>query len=300
MEKVFNKRVVAVTATYNRKELLRECIEAVLGQNYENCDILVVDNNSTDGTFEYIEDLLKNKRVIYKKLEENLGSSGGFNYGIREAYNLGYDYIWILDNDCIVKKTSLEAFIEADKKLNGEYGFLASKVLWKDGSICKMNIPKKTFSRWLKDFDKSYQTIEMASFVSLFVNRSIVKEFGLPIKEFFIWSDDWEYTRRISRKYKSYYITESEVVHKSESNIGADISIEEGERLQRFKYLYRNDRVLYRGEGIKGEILLRLRLCKHLLKILKNSKKDKMKRIKIMLDATKSGRRFKPNIEYLD
>ena len=116
---------------------------------------------------------------------------------------MGCDFVWVMDDDCIVHKDSLTELLNADKQLNGNYGFLSSKVLWKDNSICKMNIPKKTFSTWLKEFDKPIQKIAMASFVSLFVKTDIIKEMGLPIKEFFIWTDDWEFTRRISRKHKS-------------------------------------------------------------------------------------------------
>ena len=297
MAKVSNeKKVIAVIVTYNRKELLKECIEAILDQNYKNCDVLVVDNNSTDGTYDYIKKLI-GKRVIYKNTGANLGGAGGFNYGIKEAYNLGCDFVWIMDDDCIVHKDSLIKLLLADERLNGIYGFLSSKVLWKDNSICKMNIPKRTFSKWLKDFDTNYQQIAMASFVSLFIKSSTIKKYGLPIKEFFIWTDDWEYTRRISRNEKCYYITDSIVTHKSNNNIGADISTESGDRLNRFNYLYRNDRVLYRGEGLKGEFLLRMRLIKHILKVLKSPIKNKKDRIKIIIKATKEGKKFNPLIE---
>ena len=292
-----NRKVIAVVVTYNRKELLKEAIEALLNQEYNNCDILIVDNASTDGTKEYIDELLKNTRVHYENTGANLGGAGGFNYGMKRACQMGCDYVWVMDDDCIVHKDSLTELLNADKQLNGNYGFLSSKVLWKDGSICKMNIPKKTFSTWLKEFDKPVQEIAMASFVSLFVKTDIIKEMGLPIKEFFIWTDDWEFTRRISRKYKCYFISNSIVTHKSKNNEGADISTVEGDRVERFKYLYRNDVVLYRGEGFKGWVLLYIRLILHKLRILKSDKKDKKERIKIINNAIKEGKKFKPEIE---
>lgn len=294
------EKVIAVIVTYNRRELLKECIEALLNQDYKNCYILIVDNASTDGTKEYIKDYLDNEKVIYKNTGANLGGAGGFSFGMKEAYNIGCEYIWLMDDDCIVHKESLVKLLEADRSLKGDYGFLASKVLWKDGTICKMNIPKKTFSTWLKDYDTPVQRIEMASFVSLFIKKEIVKELGLPIKEFFIWTDDWEYTRRISRKYKCYYIANSIVTHKSKSNIGASIAEEDGDRLNRFKYLYRNDVVLYRREGIKGYILFYIRLLIHKIRILKSKKNDKKERMKIINDAIKEGKKFNPSIEYVE
>ena len=300
MKKVSDmKKVIAIIVTYNRKELLKESINALLNQDYENLDILIIDNNSSDGTKEYIGKELKDKRVIYRNTGANLGGAGGFNYGMNVAAQMDYDYIWIMDDDCIVHNDSLVELINASKKLNDDFGFLSSKVLWKDGSICTMNIPKRKFSRWLKDFDTNYQEIAMASFVSLFVKKDIVVEEGLPIKEFFIWTDDWEYTRRLSRKYKCYYITSSVVTHKSASNIGANIASVDGDRLNRFKYMYRNDVVLYRREGFIGWVLLYLRLCLHKLRVLKSDKKDKKDRIKLINAAIKEGKKFYPSIEYV-
>lgn len=294
-----NKKVMAVVVTYNRKELLKECINALLKQDYDNCDVLIVDNASTDGTKEYIKDELKNKRVHYSNTGSNLGGAGGFNYGIKEAYKIGCDYIWIMDDDCIVHNDSLTKLLAADKKLNGDYGFLSSKVLWKDDTICKMNIQKTKMTKWLKDYDTNYQPIVLASFVSLFLKKEVVEEFGLPIKEFFIWTDDWEYTRRISKNKKCYYISDSIVTHKSKENVGASIATVD-DRLERFKYLYRNDCVLYRGEGIKGWFLLKIRLMIHKLRVLKSNKPDKKERIKIINDAIKEGKKFYPEIEYVN
>lgn len=292
------KKVIAIVVTYNRKYLLKECINSILKQDYSNCEVLIVDNNSSDGTKKYIVNELKNNKVHYINTGFNLGGAGGFNFGMKEAYKLGCDFMWIMDDDCIVHNDSLKKLLEADNKLNGEYGFLSSKVLWKDNSICIMNIPKRSFSKWLKDYKKNMQTIEMASFVSLFIKTDIVEEMGLPIKEFFIWTDDWEYTRRISRKYKCYFVSDSIVTHKSKENIGASIAIVD-DRLDRFKNLYRNDVVLYRREGIKGWVLLYIRLIFHKFKILKSNKKDKIKRIKIIDDAIKQGKGFYPKIEYI-
>ncbi len=297
MEKVSNKKVIAIIVTYNRKELLKESIEAILNQDYDNCIPLIIDNASTDGTYDYLKEYVDENKIIYKNTGSNLGGAGGFNYGMKEAYKLGCDFMWIMDDDCIAHKDTLTEFIKADEKLNGKYGFLSSKVLWKDDSICLMNKQKKTFSKWLKDFETNYQEIALGSFVSFFVKSSTVKEYGLPIKDFFIWSDDWEYSRRISRNEKCYFISSSIVTHKCKENIGASIASVDGDRLDRFKYLYRNDCVLYRGEGIKGKILLEIRLLLHKARILKSDKKDKKIRIKIINDAVKEGKKFYPEIE---
>ena len=84
MEKYASKKVMAIIVTFNRKELLKESIEALLNQSYKNCDILVVDNASSDGTREFISGYIDNKKVIYKNTEVNIGGAGGFNFGIKK------------------------------------------------------------------------------------------------------------------------------------------------------------------------------------------------------------------------
>ena len=120
MTKAFNKKILAVVVTYNRKELLCECLDALLHQECSFLDILIVDNASTDGTHEYIEKYLKDKRVIYENTGSNIGGAGGFNYGMKLGVKLGYDYIWLMDDDTIVKKDSLTKLLEADNYLKGK------------------------------------------------------------------------------------------------------------------------------------------------------------------------------------
>ena len=76
-------KVAAVVVTYNRIELLKECLGALEKQNYP-CDILVVDNASTDETEKYIS-LIKSKydNLYYKNTGANIGGAGGFNFGMR-------------------------------------------------------------------------------------------------------------------------------------------------------------------------------------------------------------------------
>lgn len=289
---VIMKKIVAIVVTYNRKELLKRCIENLKNQT-TSLDILVVDNASTDGTKELFDD---NASIRYFNTGTNLGGAGGFSYGIKKAVELGYDYIWILDDDTMPTPTALEMFVNQDKVLNGEYGFLTSKVLWKDDSICNMNIQKITKWKQLRRFD-SIHTVQYASFVSLFIKTSTVRKIGLPYKEFFIWADDWEYTRRISKNEKCYFIPQSVVHHWCATNVGANIITAEPERMDRFKYMYRNDVVMYRQDGIEGSLYLYIRNMLHKVRVYKDGKNVKEK-LTLINQATRAGKSFYPQIEY--
>lgn len=285
--------IAAVVVTYNRKDLLKKCISHLQKQT-QKLDILIIDNASTDGT----QDLFTNEvdNIKYFNTGSNLGGAGGFSYGIKKAVELGYDYLWILDDDTLPMPTALEQLVQYAKKLNDDFGFLSSKALWKDESICNMNIQK--ISKWKRvtDFDTEH-TIQYASFVSLFLQSEVVKKVGLPYKEFFIWADDWEYTRRISKQFKSYYVPSSVVHHWCNTNVGANIVDVDESRIDRFKYMYRNDVVMYRQDGIEGRLYLTIRNTMHKIKVIKSGKNTNEK-LKIMHDATKEGNNFYPEIEF--
>ena len=140
-------KVAAVVVTYNRKELLKECIEALKASTC-SVDIIIVDNNSTDGTKEYIADLI-GKDVIYKRLKKNLGGAGGFSAGMKYAVKKGYEYVWIMDDDTIVKKDTLEVLLKAKDEISDDFGFISSSVKWIDGSDCKMN--RQTYKEQISD-----------------------------------------------------------------------------------------------------------------------------------------------------
>lgn len=291
------KSVVAVIVTYNRKKLLIEAINALLGINYSNLSILIVDNNSTDGTDLEVEGLLNNSKIIYKKLKENLGGAGGFNYGIKEAVLLGCDYIWIMDDDCIVNDDSLNELLLYANKVNDNFGYLSSQVKWVDGSPCVMNIQRMGLSKEIKNFTKDSK-IMLASFVSLFLRRETVEEIGLPIKDFFIWGDDWEYTYRISKKLPCYYVCKSIVTHKCAKNIGVNI-VSDNNRLDRYFYGYRNEKFFYSKVGIKGKVYNSLKLIYHKFKIKFTKNEHKLEKLAIIKKAIKSAKSFNPKIEYV-
>ena len=290
------KKVAAIVVTYNRKKLLKSCIANLLNQSFK-ADVIVIDNMSTDGTYEMLEDLIANKRIIYHSTGKNIGGAGGFYEGIKLAYKLNYDYFWLMDDDCIPQKDTLRNLLSADKKLNGNYGFLCSKVLWTDGNLCKMNVPKKSLFEKNNDFKTSIVPVKMGTFVSFFTNRKTVEKVGLPIKEFFIWGDDLEYSNRISNHFPSYLVNNSVVVHKTANNEGSNIATDDFQRIERYKLAYRNESVLFREVGIKGKFYQYARLMLHTVRIIFKAPDHKKKRLKTLFYGVKEGNNFYPEIK---
>lgn len=70
--------IAAVVVTFNRKELLKENIEALIKQTYKEFDIFIIDNASTDGTEESIREYIQSNKIKYVNTGKNLGGARGF------------------------------------------------------------------------------------------------------------------------------------------------------------------------------------------------------------------------------
>ena len=287
--------VAAVVVTYNRLELLRQCVEALQAQTTV-CDILIVDNASTDGTARW---LTSQPDLHYRNTGSNLGGAGGFNFGMRWAVEAGYDYVWVMDDDTLPQPDALEKLLEADRILGGHHGWLSSKCLWTDGSICPMNrqrvSPYKEIS--LTESDSGILPAQMASFVSLFLRREMILKYGLPICDFFIWTDDWEYTRRISRSERCYVVCSSTAVHAMKKKTIVNIAKDTTERLPRYGYFYRNDVYLYRREGLRGWLWVIAKDIWHSVQVLLRGKSLRMHRLGVIWKGFFAGCRFRPAVE---
>ncbi len=291
--------VVAVVVTYNRKALLVECIRHLQELEKSKCDILIIDNGSNDGTKEEIQSLIDNNTILYKNTGENLGGAGGFAFGSELAVQLGYKYAWLMDDDTFVERDSLDKLVDASEKLNGNFGWLSSVALWKDNSICNMNLQRSGMHKKVDINSGKLIPAIMATFVSFFVSCEKIKKYGLPIKEFFIWSDDLEYSRRISRENPCYVVAESKVIHYMGSNSKVGIENDSIDRIWRYEYMYRNEVYLYRREGVKGWIYVLLRTLLHTYKVMRYADGNKMKKVGIIWRSVLSGVRFKPPVRYV-
>lgn len=194
-------RIAAVVVTYNRKELLRECLRAVMTQSLLLDETIIVDNASTDCTCEMVESEFPD--VTYMKLSENLGGAGGFHEGMRIAYEKGHDWIWVMDDDALPASDALEHLVLSGFCHENDVYSLASGVFYTDGSISSTHrrffdptIPKEILLS-PDDYQADSVEVDIASFVGMLISRRAIREVGLPRKDFFIYYDDIEYSLRI-------------------------------------------------------------------------------------------------------
>lgn len=247
-----DKKIVAVIVTYNRKELLLECLTAILNQTYPVSSIIIVDNASSDGTEEALrkEHILDNPIVDYCKMPTNTGGSGGFYKGLEIIKTKNdVDWAWIMDDDTIPMEDALYAFVQDLDNLKNKknISFLASCVKGMQNE--PMNVPNletkvtgNGYPDWYMNLKNSMVKISCATFVSLLINQNAIQKCGLPCRDYFIWGDDSEYTKRLTTFYGPAYLSGNSWVCHKRRNAKA-ISIENEDDITRIKnyfYFYRN------------------------------------------------------------
>lgn len=248
-ERDYMGKVAAVVVTYNRKELLLECLDALLRQSREVDKVILINNASTDGTVECLKEngYLDNKKILLINMETNTGGSGGFYEGMRQSLSVDCDWVWVMDDDTIPYEDSLAKLLEAKEKLGDDVSFYASTVFGPEGE--PMNVPHVSsrkasngYTDWYRHLGDSIVEIADATFVSLLINKKAIEKCGLPCKDYFIWGDDYEYTMRIIRHYgKAYFVGKSRVCHKRYGATNLDVRNETAEgRIKLYYYFYRN------------------------------------------------------------
>jgi len=221
--------VAAVVVTYNRKELLDGCLQALLSQTQPLDGIIVVDNASADGTPEFLRErgYLDNPKIDYVRLPENSGGAGGFHEGVKTGYQKGFGWLWLMDDDAVPAKDALEVLLNADISGNPQVGAL----------VCSIRDEKTDFDRRVQEsvmrcervfrnreiqkeqFGEPALQISSYPLLGVLLKREVVDSVGNVDKEFFIQSDDLDYTLRISEKHSMYLIRDSILVHKEQRSL---------------------------------------------------------------------------------
>lgn len=201
-----SQAVAAVVVTYNRRDLLSDCLTAIEAQTHRPDIIIVVDNASSDDTAAFLAERNWTLPHQVHRLAKNFGGALGFAVGMKSALAAGVDSIWLMDDDAMATPSALEYLIE-DTKVATRGGrrpaFTCSMVVWRDGSVARMNIPRAN-ALWNESaarIGRPVVDVDSASFVSVLLPAEHVRAVGLPHIGYFKWYDDTEYTLRLRGTY---------------------------------------------------------------------------------------------------
>lgn len=101
-------KVLVIIVTYNGMKWLQECLSSLRRSTHPVCTI-VIDNNSSDGTPQFIAE--KFPEVVLVAVKENLGFGQGNNVGLRYAIENGFDYVLLLNQDAYLQPTAIEELL---------------------------------------------------------------------------------------------------------------------------------------------------------------------------------------------
>ena len=196
------KQIGIVICNYNKKNDALACIRSILESKFQDYDIYVVDNASTDGSAEAIRNAY-GEQVTLLVNQENLGGSGGFNTGLRAAFQKGYPYLMCVDNDALLDENAvgnLLAFLQE----HPETGIAAAKIYHREAPDYVQQFGQKIdFENFCTDvtYLNAYEDGSMPEYVytdavaacALMIRRSVIEKIGFMPEENFLYWDDTEW-----------------------------------------------------------------------------------------------------------
>ena len=210
-------KILAAVVTYNRLSLLKRCIFHLNNQSYKPSSIIVVDNHSTDGTYNY----LKNNQILHIRSKTNTGSAGGWNFCLNYAIAHKFDFVWLMDDDGYPDKNSLFNLV---KNFKDDISCLSSIVI-DENSYLNLAIPLPilnkhnnptvfSLKRKINKLDDiNLQNSAIYNFATLFNGALLsvkkIKETGQINKSFFLYGEEVDYYFRLREKGKVLTLTSS-------------------------------------------------------------------------------------------
>ena len=207
------KKVSIIVLNWNRLKDTVECLESIRQSDYTNYEIIVVDNASSDGSPKVIKEQFPGVIVIENK--ENTGFTGGNNIGIRRALECKADYVWLLNNDAVIKKDTIRILVqslESDPRIG-----MASPLIYFYANADKLQFCGAFFDnkdyriRHLKELKEINALPEKDICLwgtALFIRREVIEKIGVFNEKYFAYHEDAEYSRRVI---KGGYINHIEV-----------------------------------------------------------------------------------------
>jgi len=278
-DKNMNGKVYIIILNWNGWKDTIECLESVFSLHYFKYQVIVCDNDSTDGSMEYIKkwatgrinsdsnnigmytNVSVEKPIEYMEYNHtkgekggnigeneaplilintgsNLGFAGGNNVGIRFALAKNdFDYIWLLNNDTVVKFDALSHLVNRMEEEDSA-GLCGSTLLYYDDPLMVQAYGGFTYNKWLAhssqighlscykeliDTEKVENDMFGIQGASVLVSRELLLNVGLMCEDYFLYFEEQDWAVRARKKaYKLLYASKSIVYHKEGKSIGSD------------------------------------------------------------------------------
>lgn len=208
MEKV---SVSIIIPTYNRKNDLDKCLKSILKQTYKKYEVIIIDNNSSDGTKDFIKRKYPFIKLIINK--SNKGSSFAKNQGVLLSKGR---YLWFLDSDSIViHKNCLKDMYNISQN-NPDIGAIGGEIYTNDSDIKINKLSPSGHSKCLSTQKKvTLLDVDYIATCNFFVKKSLIKDIGGFDTNFFFICEDTDASLKIKKRgYRIVIDSKSVVFHK--------------------------------------------------------------------------------------
>lgn len=187
--------ISVIMPVYNRKDVVMKAIDSVLNQTYENFELIVVDDASTDGTTELLKEINNDHvRVIFH--EKNKYASGARNTGLKAAKG---EFVAYLDSDNLLDERYLAATVGAFLEFPDAGGIYSAQYRYETYDSEPFAVQ---FAALNKSLLHNHNFVDMNCFAH---RRSVYDEIG-GFDETLKGADDWELILRISNNFKIYSV----------------------------------------------------------------------------------------------
>jgi GT2 family glycosyltransferase len=206
-----NMKICVVIPTFNNNELLRKLLAQLPAiAEFNQLITVVVDNGSSDGTSKMVKANFPAIQLL--TLTSNSGGSGGFIAGVNHAMTLDVDYIWLLDDDVVIKDNTLTLLLNAAEKLDSDnisWGAIGSmmanldkpqfvvetgaEVNWRNGGFKLYDNGAK-----IEDIKPKIKRVQYCAAASLLTRPKVIAQVGF-FENVFIHFDDVEWCMRMDK-----------------------------------------------------------------------------------------------------
>jgi len=200
-----------IIITFNRKDELKECLASIFNQTILPDEIIIVDNNSSDGTKDLFgPGKIDHPAIKYYRLEKNLGVAGARNYGINKASG---DILIFIDDDALIKSSDAFEKIILKFKNDPNLGVCAFKIVnFYTKQVIPEEFPHKDKS--IMDLNEEFETSYFIGAAHA-IKREVFEKCGLYPDEYFYGMEELDLSFRIlDRGYKIVYCPDIVVLHK--------------------------------------------------------------------------------------
>jgi len=198
--------IYVVILNTNRREDTLTCLESLAKSAYRNLQIMVLDNQSTDGSVEAIRTAFSDVHII--NLSNNLGYAGNNNVGIEEAIAQGADWILVLNEDTILDPNCISELITVGES-SPRMGIVGPMVYHYDEPTTIQSaggmLGKYWQSRHLAQNEPDHGQFQEPHFVewisgcAILVRKAVIEQVGMLDAKFFIYWEETEWCIRASR-----------------------------------------------------------------------------------------------------